>query len=67
MVENNMGFSEYSKIEVLYAEIPSAPKAPFFIDWSGDDFDGKTPYITIGWKWPADTGGSPILGYKIYV
>lgn len=67
MVENNMGFSEYSKIEVLYAEIPSAPAAPFFIDWSGDDFDGKTPYITIGWKRPADTGGSPILGYKIYV
>lgn len=63
-----MGFSEYGSIyEVLYSEIPTAPAAPYFIDRSGDDFDGRTPFISIGWKPPVDTGGSVILGYKVYV
>lgn len=67
-VENNMGYSSYSQIlEVLFAEVPSAPAAPYFIDWSGDDFDGKTPFIQVGWKPPVDNGGSVILGYKVYV
>ena len=65
-VQNVVGYSAYSQIlTVRFAEVPDAPAAPVFVNRSGDDENGMSPYITISWKEPSDTGGSEVLGYKV--
>ncbi len=65
-VQNVIGYSQYGDILTIeFAEVPTAPDAPTFIDRSGNTTDGILPYITISWLEPIDSGGSQILGYKV--
>lgn len=64
-VQNIIGYSEYSSLTVEFAEVPSAPDAPVFVDRSGNTTDGQLPFITISWEVPSDVGGSQILGYRV--
>jgi len=67
-VQNVAGFSPYSEIlQVQFAEVPSAPSAPALVDRSADTTDGKSPYISISWSDPSDSGGIPILGAKVEI
>jgi len=65
-VQNVIGYSSYSDIlTIQFAEVPTAPDSPVFVDRNGNTTDGLSPYITISWSAPSDSGGSGILGYKV--
>jgi len=65
-VQNVIGYSAYSKVlSIRFAEVPDAPAAPVFVSRSGDTTNGMSPYITISWKEPSDSGGSQVLAYKV--
>ena len=58
---NSIGSSDYSSgIEISAINTPVAPAAPTLIK--------KDRYsIRLAWSTPSETGGSPILGYKLYM
>jgi hypothetical protein len=51
---------------VLFGEIPQAPSTPKYVARScGDASVGLSPFITIKWEAPTETGGLKILGYSV--
>lgn len=66
--QNVIGFSPYSPIlTIVFAEIPTAPDAPVFVDRNGGSQGLNSPYITIRWAVPSDNGGAQILGFKVEI
>lgn len=58
---NSAGFGEYaSATETTFATTPTAPQNLTAVTQSSTE-------ILLDWDTPADDGGSPITGYKIYV
>ena len=56
---NAVGLSDYSiEFKILCASVPSAPIAPLTI--------ADQNYLTINWTAPYN-GGSPIIGYNVYL
>jgi len=61
---NSVGWGEWSEVVEARPQSPNPPTvpgAPLSIHAEGSD-----NYINITWEPPADNGGSPLIGYRVY-